>query len=208
MTFDDVILPSTNQPNLWVAPSRIALAKLESKLVGEIDAHFRLKDRLDADPRRLPEHRHRLPADAGPADGQRAGGGDAPADPDPVVLLRARRHRRPAGNDREGPGAGQPVAADPGRRDHDARQADGAGARHPGADRQGVRQQGIQDRDHQERAARGEPGLQGIDLHVRAGLDAARRSITGCARRSWIVPKRGLAAKPCGCATTSITSRR
>jgi len=46
VTFDDVIQPSTNQPNLWVAPSRIALAKLESKLVGEIDAHFRLKDRL------------------------------------------------------------------------------------------------------------------------------------------------------------------
>ncbi|HXG57163.1 MAG TPA: ParA family protein [Vicinamibacterales bacterium] len=45
VTFADVILPST-QPNLWVAPSRIALAKLESKLVGELDAHFRLKDKL------------------------------------------------------------------------------------------------------------------------------------------------------------------
>lgn len=33
---------------LDVAPARIALAKLESKLVGEIDAHFRLKDRVDA----------------------------------------------------------------------------------------------------------------------------------------------------------------
>jgi chromosome partitioning protein len=44
--FADVILPST-QPNLFVAPSRIALAKLEAKLVGELDAHFRLKDRLD-----------------------------------------------------------------------------------------------------------------------------------------------------------------
>jgi chromosome partitioning protein len=44
--FADVILPST-QPNLWVAPSRIALAKLESKLVGELDAHFRLKDKLE-----------------------------------------------------------------------------------------------------------------------------------------------------------------
>ena len=44
--FADIILPST-QPNLWVAPSRIALAKLESKLIGELDAHFRLKDRLD-----------------------------------------------------------------------------------------------------------------------------------------------------------------
>jgi len=45
-TFGDVIVPST-QPNLWIAPSRIALAKLESKLVGELDAHFRLKDRLE-----------------------------------------------------------------------------------------------------------------------------------------------------------------
>jgi chromosome partitioning protein len=45
--FPDVVLPST-VPNLFVAPSRIALAKLEAKLVGELDAHFRLKDRLDA----------------------------------------------------------------------------------------------------------------------------------------------------------------
>jgi chromosome partitioning protein len=44
--FTDIILPSTHQ-NLFVAPSRIALAKLEAKLVGELDAHFRLKDRLD-----------------------------------------------------------------------------------------------------------------------------------------------------------------
>jgi chromosome partitioning protein len=41
----DVIVPSALD-NLWVAPSRIALAKLESKLVGELDAHFRLKDKL------------------------------------------------------------------------------------------------------------------------------------------------------------------
>ena len=41
----DVIRPSA-QENLWVAPSRIALAKLEARLVGEIDAHFKLKDRL------------------------------------------------------------------------------------------------------------------------------------------------------------------
>ena len=41
----DVIVPSALK-NLWVAPSRIALAKLESKLVGELDAHFRLKDKL------------------------------------------------------------------------------------------------------------------------------------------------------------------
>jgi chromosome partitioning protein len=43
----DIVLPSS-MPNLSVAPSRIALAKIEAKMVGEIDAHFRLKDRLDA----------------------------------------------------------------------------------------------------------------------------------------------------------------
>lgn len=41
----DVIKPST-QENLWIAPSRIALAKLEARLVGEIDAHYKLKDQL------------------------------------------------------------------------------------------------------------------------------------------------------------------
>src|SRR5437016_13425987 len=41
----DVIVPSPLQ-NLSIAPSRIALAKLESKRVGELDAHFRLKDNL------------------------------------------------------------------------------------------------------------------------------------------------------------------
>jgi chromosome partitioning protein len=33
--------------NLSIAPARIALAKLEAKLVGEMDAHFRLKDKLE-----------------------------------------------------------------------------------------------------------------------------------------------------------------
>jgi chromosome partitioning protein len=43
----DVVVPTT-QRHLFVAPARIALAKLEAKLVGEIDAHFRLKDRIAA----------------------------------------------------------------------------------------------------------------------------------------------------------------
>src|SRR5262245_46710046 len=42
----DVIVPSP-VANLSLAPSRIALAKLESKLIGEIDAHFRLKDKIE-----------------------------------------------------------------------------------------------------------------------------------------------------------------
>jgi chromosome partitioning protein len=43
--FADIILPSP-VPNLWIAPARISLAKVEAKLVGELDSHFRLKDRL------------------------------------------------------------------------------------------------------------------------------------------------------------------
>jgi len=43
----DVIQQSPLE-NLAVAPSRIALAKMEAKLVGEMDAHFRLKDKLEA----------------------------------------------------------------------------------------------------------------------------------------------------------------
>ena len=42
----DVIVKS-GMDNLWIAPSRIALAKMESKLIGEIDAHFRLKDKIE-----------------------------------------------------------------------------------------------------------------------------------------------------------------
>jgi len=42
----DVVVES-NVTHLSVAPARIALAKLEAKLVGEMDAHFRLKDRLE-----------------------------------------------------------------------------------------------------------------------------------------------------------------
>ena len=45
-SLEDTIIASP-QPNLWIAPARIALAKLEAKLVGELDAHFRLKDCLE-----------------------------------------------------------------------------------------------------------------------------------------------------------------
>lgn len=46
LLFDDVVKP-TKVENLDILPARISLAKLEGKLVGELDAPFRLKDRLD-----------------------------------------------------------------------------------------------------------------------------------------------------------------
>jgi chromosome partitioning protein len=45
LSFRDVIIP-TPVPNLSLAPSKIALAKLESKLIGELDGPFRLKDKI------------------------------------------------------------------------------------------------------------------------------------------------------------------
>jgi len=46
VTLQDVVVP-TLVDNLFIAPSRIALAKLEARLVGEMDAHFRLKDKIE-----------------------------------------------------------------------------------------------------------------------------------------------------------------
>jgi chromosome partitioning protein len=44
-TLGEIIQPS-RVPRLDVAPARLGLAKLEGQLVGELDAHYRLKDRL------------------------------------------------------------------------------------------------------------------------------------------------------------------
>ena len=52
-TLEEVIKESTQQ-NLWVAPSRISLAKLEARLVAELDAHFRLKDLIEPIRQRFP----------------------------------------------------------------------------------------------------------------------------------------------------------
>jgi chromosome partitioning protein len=43
--FEDVIIP-TPVEHLSLAPSRIALAKLESKLIGDLDGPYRLKDKI------------------------------------------------------------------------------------------------------------------------------------------------------------------
>ena len=45
LSFKDVIVP-TSVAHLFLAPSKIALAKLESKLIGELDGPFRLKDKI------------------------------------------------------------------------------------------------------------------------------------------------------------------
>jgi chromosome partitioning protein len=42
----DIIVSAEKVENLSVAPSTIALAKIEAKLIGELDSHYRLKDEL------------------------------------------------------------------------------------------------------------------------------------------------------------------
>jgi chromosome partitioning protein len=45
VSFFDIV-KETSVSKLTVAPARISLAKVESKLLGELDGHFRLKDKL------------------------------------------------------------------------------------------------------------------------------------------------------------------
>lgn len=40
------VVRETNVPGLWVAPAKISLAKADSKLIGEIDGHYKLKDKM------------------------------------------------------------------------------------------------------------------------------------------------------------------
>jgi chromosome partitioning protein len=42
----EVIRPADKLLNLSIGPSTIALAKIEAKLIGELDSHFRLKDQI------------------------------------------------------------------------------------------------------------------------------------------------------------------
>ncbi|MEO8503230.1 MAG: ParA family protein [Acidobacteriota bacterium] len=48
VTIKDIILQVEKVPELWIAPSSISLAKIEAKLIGELDSHYRLKDKIDA----------------------------------------------------------------------------------------------------------------------------------------------------------------
>src|SRR3982750_5018057 len=42
----DVVRPAEKIASLYIAPSTIALAKIEAKLIGELDSHYRLKDEV------------------------------------------------------------------------------------------------------------------------------------------------------------------
>jgi chromosome partitioning protein len=42
----DIIKPAEKIENLFISPATISLAKIEAKLIGELDSHYRLKDEL------------------------------------------------------------------------------------------------------------------------------------------------------------------
>jgi len=44
----DIVVPIQKVENLYLGPSSIALAKIEAKLLGELDSHYRLKDELQS----------------------------------------------------------------------------------------------------------------------------------------------------------------
>lgn len=45
-SIEDVVRPVEKVPNLELIPASISLAKIEARLLGELDSHFRLKDAL------------------------------------------------------------------------------------------------------------------------------------------------------------------
>ncbi len=47
VSLSDILLKADKVPQLFVAPSSIALAKVEATLLGDLEAHFKLKDQID-----------------------------------------------------------------------------------------------------------------------------------------------------------------
>ena len=162
----DVIRPAPVE-NLFIAPARIGLAKLESRLVGELDAHFRLKDKIQA----LNGDFANIVIDCPPALGLLTVNALVAAthllipiqssyfalegtDDLLETIEKVRQRPNPALRI-----LGVVITM------HDKRTAL---ARDIRDQIQKVFGEGLRDRDRQERSAGGEPGIQGIDLHLRA----------------------------------------
>ena len=161
--------------NLDIAPARISLAKIESKLLGEIDGHFRLRDKVDAVRRAYDA----ILIDTPPTLGMITV--NAMVASTHILIPIQSSYFALEGTDdlletidkikaRPNPSLqilGVVITL------HDTRTVLGKDVyKQIGA---GLRRQGLQDHDLQERAARGEPGAPGVDLHLRAALVGRRR---------------------------------
>ena len=90
--------------NLFIAPSTIALAKIESKLIGELDSQFRLKDELASVQHAYDYIIIDTPPTLGMITVNALVAASARAGPDPVQLLCAGRDGRSVGDDRQDQG--------------------------------------------------------------------------------------------------------
>ncbi len=205
VAIEDVILASPIE-NLAIAPSRIALAKLESRLVGEMDAHFRLKDKLEPVLKTYPN----IVIDCPPTLGLLTVNALV-ASTHLLIPIQSSYFALEGTDDLLETIEKVRARPNPALRIlgvvitmHDKRTALARDIRI--ADPEGVRGEGVQDGHHQERAARGEPGLQGIDFHVRARLDGGDRVLPPVrgGHRSCL---NGVFRPSSRCVTTNTTSR-
>ncbi len=224
----DVVRP-TGLTNLDIAPARIALAKIESKLLGEIDGHFRLRDKMDGARKRYDA----ILIDTPPTLGMITV--NAMVASTHILIPIQSSYFALEGTDdlletidkikaRPNPALrllGVVITL------HDKRTVIGQGRLRP--DRRGLRREALQDHDLQERAAGGEPRAPRVDFHFCAALlrggrvllpfrggalpclteDGVCRQRRGCAttRTSWSRWRRGSASRSGG-ASRSRRSRR
>jgi chromosome partitioning protein len=160
----DIIQPSP-VPRLDVAPARLGLAKLEGQMVGELDAHFRLKDRLVS----VQDRYEFIVIDTPPALGLITVNALVAAthllipvqssyfalEGTDDLLETVDRIRARPNPDLKLLGAVIPGRSEGGHR--------------------GVRWPCLRDDHLQEHPARGEPGTPGVDLHVRAAVERRLR---------------------------------
>ena len=191
-----------------IAPSRIALAKLESKLVGELDAHFRLKDRLEPIRKEFPQ----IVIDCPPTLGLLTVNALV-ASTHLLIPIQSSYFALEGTDDlletiekvraRPNPALrilGVVVTM------HDKRTALARDIRTQIQKVFGGKV--FKTRHYQERAARREPGVQGIDFHLCARINRRRRiSKLASVRRSSNVPRGRIARHSSRCGTTRTTSK-
>ena len=186
------VIKASNVPCLSVAPARISLAKLEAKLVGEIDAHFRLRDRLD----RVREDYESVVIDCPPTLGLLTVNALVAAT-HLLIPIQSSYFALEGTDDLLETVDKVRARANPALKIvgvlitmHDRRTSIARDS--TAADHQGLRAEGLQHGDHQEREAGGESGLQGIDLHVRPGVLRGGRVLQPVRGGHRSCPRRGL----------------
>jgi chromosome partitioning protein len=148
---------------LDIAPARLALAKLETQLIGELDAHFRLKDRLEA----IKGLYEFVVIDTPPALGLITVNALVAA----THLLIPVQSSYFALEGTDDLLASEPRAQAPGRGDHAARQAHNPFARRSEGDQRCLWRSRVPHEHQQEHPTRRESSPPGIDFHLRTAIE-------------------------------------